>query len=140
VELEDTEAVLAAPSAAVLIVYRADGTALTSPVWFAADRESVQLVIANGDPKLKRLHADARCVFMAFEITPPFRGVRIEDRAALSQVGVDDARLHISRRYLGDEAGRRYVKERETPGTVVRLPLAAAHSWNLRAILPTEAI
>lgn len=41
--------------AAVLVVYRADGSALTSPVWFRADDDAVEIVIAEGDAKLERL-------------------------------------------------------------------------------------
>jgi Pyridoxamine 5'-phosphate oxidase len=127
---------LDAPAAAVLVVYRADGSALTSPVWFRADDEAVEIVIAEGDAKLNRLRADPRCVFMAFETTPPFRGLLIEGNATLSDEGVREARLEISSRYLGEADGRRYVEERTKPGVVVRLLLAGARSWDLRSILP----
>jgi hypothetical protein len=105
-------------------------------VWFRADDKVVEIVIAQGDAKLERLRADRRCVFMAFETTPPFRGLRIEDRATLSDEGVHEARLAISSRYLGEVGGRRYVEQRTKPGVVVRLPLAEARRWDLRSILP----
>jgi PPOX class probable F420-dependent enzyme len=127
---------LDAPAAAVLVVYRADGSALTSPVWFRADDDAVEIVIAEGDAKLVRLRADPRCVFMAFETAPPFRGLRIEGNATLSEEGVREARLEISSRYLGEAEGRRYVEQRTKPGVVVRLPLSEARSWDLRSILP----
>jgi PPOX class probable F420-dependent enzyme len=127
---------LDAPAAAVLVVYRADGSALTSPVWFQADDEAVQIVIAEGDAKLDRLRADPRCVFMAFETTSPFRGLRIEGTATLSDDGVREARLAIASRYLGEADGRRYVEQRTKPGVAVRLPLAGARSWDLGSILP----
>ena len=92
---EETRALLEAPSAAVLAVYRADGTILMTPVWFRADDEWIEIVIAEGDAKLERLRADPRCVFMAFETTPPFRGLRIEVEAALNPDGVRSARLAI---------------------------------------------
>ena len=44
--------------------------------------------------------------------------------------------MGISSRYLGEEGGRRYVEQRTKPGIVVRLPLAAARTWDLSAILP----
>jgi len=127
---------LDAPSAAVLIVYRSDGSALTSPVWFRPIGKAVQIVIAEGDAKLDRLRADPRCVFMAFETLPPFRGLRIEGNATLSDEDVREARVAISSRYLGDADGRRYVEQRTKPGVVVRLPLEGARTWNLRSILP----
>lgn len=132
----DDRELLDAPVAAVLVVYRADGSALTSPVWFRADDEAVEIVIAEGDAKLGRLRADPRCVFMAFEIVPPFRGLRIEGNAKLSEEGVRGARLSIASRYLGEADGRRYVDQRTKLGFLVRLPLAEARSWDLGSILP----
>ena len=132
----DDHELLDAPAAAVLVVYRADGSALTSPVWFRADGKAVEIVIAEGDAKLGRLRADPRCVFMAFETAPPFRGLRIEANATISDEGVREARLSIASRYLGEADGRRYVEQRTKPGFVVRLPLAEARSWDLGSILP----
>lgn len=135
-ETRDSLAPREAPWASVLAVYRADGTILTSPVWFRAVEDWIEVVIAEGDAKLDRLRADPRCVFMAFETVAPFRGIRIETDAALTDEGVREARLAISGRYLGHEGGRRYVERRTKPGIVVRLPLAAARTWDLSAILP----
>ena len=74
---------------------------------------------------------------MAFETAPPFRGLRIEADATLVPDGVREARLAIASRHLGAEDGRRYVEQRTKPGVVVRLPLSAARTWDLRAILPS---
>ena len=137
IEPKPERALLDAPAPAILVVYRDDGSALTSPVWFRANDEAVEVVIAEGDPKLDRLRADLRCVFMAFETTPPFRGLRIEGNAVLSNDDVRAARLAIATRYLGEAGGRRYVEARTKPGVVVRLPLSKARTWDLRAIIPT---
>ena len=128
---------LEAPSAAVLAVYRPDGTVLMTPVWFRADNDWIEIVIAEGDAKLERLRADPRCVFMAFETVPPFRGMRVEANAALSADGVQAARLAIASRYLGAQKGQQYVEQRTKPGVVVRLPLSSARTWDLQPILPT---
>ena len=134
---KETPALLETPSAAVLAVYRADGTILMTPVWFRADDEWIEIVIAEGDAKLERLWADPRCVFMAFETVPPFRGMRVEANAALSADGVQAARLAIASRYLGAQKGQQYVEQRTKPGVVVRLPLSSARTWDLQPILPT---
>jgi hypothetical protein len=73
---------------------------------------------------------------MVFETARPFRGVRIESNATLSDADVREARLAIASRYLGDVDGRRYVEQRRKPGVVVRLPLAGARTWDLCSILP----
>lgn len=137
---EDMRALLEAASAAVLTVYRANGTAYLSPVWFHVRDDSIELEIADGHPKIESLRRDPRCVFMAFETSPPFRGLRIESDAQLSVEGVAAARLAIASRYLGDADGRRYVEQRTKPGTAVRLPLAVARTWDLRAILPSSEV
>ncbi|MDQ3691112.1 MAG: pyridoxamine 5'-phosphate oxidase family protein [Chloroflexota bacterium] len=124
------------PTAAVLAVYRSDGTVLMSPVWFRAAEEWVEIVIAEGDRKLERLRADPRAVFMAFETSSPFAGFRVEAVAELSTEGVREARLEIATRYLGVEGGHRYVDQRTKPGVLVRLALGGARTWDLRAILP----
>ena len=108
-----------------------------TPVWFRADDTSVEVVVAEGDAKLQRLRVDRRCVFVAFENAPPFRGLRIEADATLSAGGVAEARLAIASRYLRADAGRGYVQQRTKPGAVVRLPIASARAWDLRAILPS---
>ncbi len=44
---------LEAPSPAVRTTYRRDGSALSSPVWFRLHDRALEVVIANGDIKLK---------------------------------------------------------------------------------------
>lgn len=123
-------------TAATLAMARADGTILTSPVWFRTAGEWLDVVIADGDPKLARLSVDARCVFLAFETAPPFSGLRISGEATLEANGVREARLEIATRYLGAADARRYVEQRTKPGILVRLPLRSARTWDLRAMLP----
>lgn len=127
---------LDAPAPATLSVHRADGSILTSPVWFHAHDGWIDVVVAEDDAKLKRLRANPRCVLLVFETTVPFRGLRVEAEAVLSTDGVREARLAISRRYLGPEVGPWYVEQRTKPGVIVRLPLAAARTWDLQASLP----
>ena len=131
-------ALLERSSAAVLAVYRADGTVLMSPVWFRVADDRIEVVIAEGDAKFARLHVDPRCIFMAFETTPPFRGLRIEAEATLTSDDVPEARLAIASRYLGPDDGQRFVEQRTKPGVVARLPLSAARTWDLSGILATE--
>src|SRR6185312_12974269 len=98
-EPSDVPPPLEAPWASILAVYRTNGSILTSPVWYRAVEDRVEVVIAEGDAKLDRLRADPRCVFMAFETVAPFRGFRIETDATLTDEGVGAARLAVSSRY-----------------------------------------
>lgn len=132
----DRQRLLEAPSAAVLAVYQSDGQILMSPVWFRFADPWIEIVVAEGDAKLERLRADPRCVFMAFETVPPFVGLQVRSEATLSADDVRASRLAIASRYLDRQAAQRFVQERTQPGVVVRLTLADARSWDLRAILP----
>jgi PPOX class probable F420-dependent enzyme len=128
-------ALLDLPVVAVLVTYRADGSAVSSPVWFRALPSTVEVVIAQHDVKLRQLARDPRCSLLVFENEPPFRGVRFEGSARLRPDSDDRTRLAIAARYLGREPGRRFCLGR-APGVVLSLPRAGARSWDLRAILP----
>lgn len=120
---------------AVLTTYRHDGTAASSPVWFRRHGDHLEVVIADGDVKLRHLAERPECALLVFEAQPPFRGLRIEGAPVLDRDGVTEARQAIAQRYLGDDDGDRFTAARG-PGVVLRLPLAAARTWDLVAILP----
>jgi hypothetical protein len=58
---ERVRSLLEAPSPAVLATYREDGTTLVSPVWFRWYAEAFEVVIAEGDVKLRHLAANPEC-------------------------------------------------------------------------------
>ena len=62
----------------MLTTYRADGTAVTSPVWFRYCHACFEVVIAENDVKLRHLAAHPQCSLVVFETVPPFRGVRVQ--------------------------------------------------------------
>ena len=133
---ERLRSLLEAPAPAVLTTYRRDGSAATSPVWFRYDDDAVEVVVAQGDIKLKHLARRPGCVLVVFEAVPPFRGVRVAAEPELVTGDVAEVRLAIASRYLGDQRGRRFTDERDPRGTVLRFPVAVASSWDLSAILP----
>jgi hypothetical protein len=129
---------LEAPSPAVLTTYRRDGSALTSPVWFRLHADALEVVVAEGDVKLKHLARRSECTLTVFEAEPPFRGVRIDGRPELVVGDVTEARLATAGRYLGAAVGARFAAQRDPNGTLVRLPLAAARGWDLSGILARD--
>ena len=129
---------LDAPLPAVLATYRKDGSVLMTPVWFRRDGGAYEVVVAEGDAKLRNLRCDPRCVLLAFEATPPFRGIEVRGEAELIEGDVTAARADIAGRYLGAEAGSRFAAERTKPGVLVRLT-AEPRAWDLSAILPAQA-
>jgi hypothetical protein len=135
---ERFRSLLECASAAVLTTYRGDGTALASPVWFRLHGSAVEVVIAEGDIKLAHLARRQQCSLTVFEAVAPFRGVETRRGPELVVGDVTEARLAIASRYLGAEKGARFAAERKPNGTLVRLPLDDARTWDLSAILPCD--
>lgn len=126
-----------APSPATITLYRADGTALVSPVWFWLHDGMFEVVIARDDPKVELLRRDPRAILLIFETVPPFRGVRVDGPATVASDDGAKTRLAIASRYLGPERGRAYADlDRRPPGFVVRLPSDTATAWDLADKLP----
>ena len=127
-----------APLSAVLATYDADGSVRMTPVWYRPNDGAFELVIAEGDAKLRNLRRDPRCTLQVFEVVPPFRGLEARGEAELVAGDVTEVRKDVAGRYLGAEAGARYAAERKKPGVLVRIS-ARPREWDLAAILPTQA-
>ncbi len=128
---------LSSPSPASLTLYREDGRAITSPVWFRVEGDWFEVVVAASDHKLDHLRADPRCSLLVFEAVKPFRGVQVTGEAAIGPDEGAMTRLAIASAYLGPEGGRAYADlDRRPPGFVIRLPVTAARAWDLSDKLP----
>ena len=135
--VERMRSLLEGPSPAVLTTYREDGSALVSPVWFRWVDGAFEVVIVEGDVKLRHLARDPRCGLVVFEAVPPFRGVEAVGTGELSSGDVANARAAIATRYLGAGRGQRFVEaRRDRPGVVLRLPAHEPRVWDLAAVLP----
>jgi PPOX class probable F420-dependent enzyme len=130
---------LDAPAPAVLTTYRQDGGALVTPVWFRWAEGAFEVVIAEGDVKLRHLARDPRCVLVVFEAVPPFRGVEVRGVPELIEGDMTAARKAIASRYLGATDGERFAEERRSkPGVLLRLVPSDPRVWDLSRILPRE--
>lgn len=134
-KLESFSTLLDRPSAAVLSTYRKDGTAVPSPVWFRIAEGDLEVVVAEGDVKLRHLAARPICSLLIFETVLPFRGLRVEGEPRIRRDGVAQARLAIASRYLGADSGEEFTAARG-PGAIVSLRLGDARAWDLSPILP----
>ena len=135
--VDGVRSLLEAPSPAVLTTYRKDGSALVSPVWFRWNDGAFEVVIAEGDLKLRHLARDPRCVLVVFEAVRPFRGVETRGVAELVECDVGPARAAIAGRYLGAADGARFAAERSSrPGVLLRLAPGEPRVWDLSGILP----
>ena len=136
---DELRSLLEAPSPAVLTTYRRDGRALVSPVWFRWSDGAFEVVIAEGDVKLRHLSRDQRCSLVVFEAVPPFRGVEVVGTAEILPGDVAGARAEIAARYLGESDGALFfAARRTTPGVLIRLVADQPRVWDLSAMLPAE--
>ncbi len=135
---EQFRSLLEAPSPAVLTTYRRDGSALSSPVWFRLHDGALEVVVANGDIKLKHLARRRKCTLTVFEATRPFRGVETRGTPEIMTGDVTPARTAIAARYLDADTAARFVAHRDPTGTLLRLSLDGARTWDLAAIQPTD--
>ena len=136
-EFETFRSLLDAPSPAVLATYRREGTVKLSPVWFRYMSGYFEVVIADGDVKLKHLTRDPRATLLVFEASPPFRGVQVSDEVEISHANLDAIRRSITSRYLDDQASKAFTESRTGNGVVVRIPDRSAKSWDLANITST---
>jgi PPOX class probable F420-dependent enzyme len=134
----ELRSLLDAPSPAVLTTYRKDGGAHVSPVWFRWLDGAFQVVIAEGDVKLRHLARNPECVLVVFEAVPPFRGIEARGTPELLEGDMTAARTAIAGRYLGEREGARFAAERRSkPGVLLRLMVEDPRVWDLRSILPS---
>jgi PPOX class probable F420-dependent enzyme len=135
--VDQVRSLLEVPAPAVLTTYRKDGSAHTVPVWFRWTDDAFEVVIAEGDVKLRHLARDPRCVLVVFEAVRPFRGVEIRGVAELVEGDVTSVRAAIAGRYLGVGDGERFAAERRSrPGVLLRLVPDDPWVWDLSGILP----
>lgn len=133
----ELRSLLDAASPATLTLYRADGEAVTSPVWYRVEGAAFEVVVAATDRKLEHLRRDPRATLLIFEAVRPFRGVQVHGRVSIDEDDGSRVRLAIASRYLGAQDGRAYADlGRRPPGFVVRLPLDWARGWDLADKLP----
>ena len=106
-----------APSPAVLMTYRKDGTVAASPVWFRFRDDTFEVVIAENDVKLRHLAARPECELLVFEAVPPFRGIRVRSEQPDPDPGRRAAgpardRCALPRRRAREEVRRRTHQRR----------------------------
>jgi len=136
--VDDLNDLLGMASPAVLATYRRDGTVSVSPVWFRLQSNEVEVVIAEGDPKLRHLRLDPRCVLMIFETSIPFRGLKFDTTPEIRADVDNEARTAISTKYLGGERAATFVAGRQSPGMVLAFDLGDGSPWTQSDVFPPE--
>jgi PPOX class probable F420-dependent enzyme len=117
------------PTVAVLATYRRDGSVLLSPVWHEWRDEGFNVVTGSRDVKARHLRRDPRANIVVCDDRPPYRGLELRATARLSTMTDQSIVRRIASRYLGPEAGERYV---ETGGDdlLIRLEQGKLRAWD----------
>ncbi len=117
------------PLLAVLATYRADGTALLSPVWHEYRDGGFHVCTSEADVKVRHLRRDPRAVLVVAEPTPPYRGVEVTSVAVLVRHDVRATIERVAVRYLGEARGLRYARS-ASDDIVVRLEPGHLRAWD----------
>ena len=126
---QDLGDLLEQPLVAVLATYRADGTALLSPVWHEWRDGGFDVITSKDGVKVQHLRRDPRANIVVYEQVPPYRGIEVRGEARLHTDGVADAVRRIATRYLGVEAGAAYA-DNAGDDTIIRLEPGRLRAWD----------
>jgi PPOX class probable F420-dependent enzyme len=117
------------PLLAVLATYRADGTALLSPVWHEYRDGGFNVCTSEGDIKARHLRRDPRAGLVVAEPVPPYRGVEVTTEATFVRDGVEATVERVAIKYLGEAKGRQYAQS-APDDIVVRLEPGRLRAWD----------
>ena len=108
---EEREAFLAGVHVGVLSLNQEGGGPLTTPVWYAyKPGGEVQIITERASRKGKLLEEGLRVSLCAQDEAPPYKYASVE--GPIVRIEPSDAERHerpLAHRYLGPEAGDRYV-------------------------------
>lgn len=126
---EDLGDLLEQPLVAVLATYRADGTALLSPVWHEWRDGGFDVITTGHGVKVRHLRRDPRANIVVFEHHVPYRGIEIRGEARLQTDDVAATVRRIATRYVGADAGAAYA-ESAGDDTIIRLEPGRLRAWD----------
>ncbi len=105
----------------VLGIERADGPPLVLPVWYSYEPGCDVEVLTRASSLKGRLAATAgRASLCAQQETLPYKYVSVEGSVTIDELGADahDAVEPMAIRYLGEEMGRAYAANSDTPDEI----------------------
>ncbi len=106
---DEIRTLLDLPRVGALATINPDGTPLLTPVWYARDGDELWLVIGPNSPKARNMRRDPRVTFVVMDASG-YTYVTVRGHARLaSQPDMERTRA-MANRYLGEEAGGRFVE------------------------------
>ncbi len=107
----DVEAFLSQPHVAALATVRPDGRPHVTPVWFDFDGRDFMVATFRFTHKLQNVSRKGFAALSIFTPEPPYRNVIVEGTARVGSPVDNVWRERVAIRYLGEHAGRVYVRE-----------------------------
>ena len=107
----DVKAFLSQPHVAALATVRPDGRPHVTPVWYDFDGSEFTVASFRTTQKLKNVARKGFAALCIFTQEPPYRNVIIEGTARLGSPLDNVWRERVAIRYLGESAGKAYVRE-----------------------------
>ncbi len=122
----DIEAFLSQPHVAALATVRPDGRPHVTPVWFDFDGSDFMVATFRNTQKLKNISRKGFASLSIFTQEPPYRNVIVEGTARVGSPVDNVWRERVAIRYLGEHAGRVYVRE-TADWDVIAIHIRPAH-------------
>jgi PPOX class probable F420-dependent enzyme len=124
----EVSAFLAEPTVATLATYRRDGSVLLSPVWQEWTGTVFHVLLAPSDIKTTHVRRDPTVGIVAYEQTPPYRGVEAAGTGTLINGMYAELLERMVPRYLPE--GLPDVLARD--GLVLAITPTRFRSWSFR--------
>ena|SRR3990170_4647705 len=130
--IDDLDGLVDRPLVATLATYRKDGSVLLSPVWFEWRDGGFSVTTATDDVKARHLRRDPRVSIVVYEHEPPYRGLELRATARLQTEGLEETRVRIAVKYLGEHKGREYAGTIEGDEVIIRLEPGELRTWDFK--------
>lgn len=113
-----------------LATVRADGSPHIAPVWYRFEDGAFLVLTERGSQKHRNVERDARVEFCIDDDRPPYHTVLVRGRATAAETPGEAWREALAVHYLGEEAGRRYVRENpDTDNVMLRIVPEKVVGW-----------
>lgn len=127
---ERQERFVAKPRIGVLASTRPDGSPHTAPVWYRYEDGVFIVLTEPGSRKGRNIRRDARVELCIDDDQPPYHTVIVRGRATFAGPSDEAFREALAIHYLGEEGGRRYIREQGHPlNEVVRIVPEDVRGW-----------
>ena len=130
--IDDLDGLVDRPLVATLATNRKDGSVLLSPVWFEWRDGGFNVTTATDDVKARHIRRDPRASIVVYDHEPPYRGVELRTTARLVTEGIEETRVRIAVKYLGQEKGPEYACSIEGDEVIIRLEPGAIRTWDFK--------